>query len=106
MMMKSHQAAEHDFRNAVNDVEDLLDSGVERGRYGARDVQERALRALDDAKERLATLDSQVRRGARHAAEATDDYGREQPWRSLGLGAAAGMLLGLAAGMLLAARRR
>jgi len=105
-MMRNHQtAAEHDFRNAVSDVEDMLDSAGERGHQGAREMQERALRALDDVKERLASLDSQVRRSARHAAEATDDYVREQPWRAIGLGATAGILLGLAAAMMVSRRR-
>jgi ElaB/YqjD/DUF883 family membrane-anchored ribosome-binding protein len=107
-MMKSlHQpAAEHDFRNAVSDVEDVLDSAGQRSRAGIRDLQDRALGVLDDARQRLGSLDSQVRSSARQAAAATEDYVHDQPWRALGLGAAAGVLLGLAAGVLLAARRR
>jgi ElaB/YqjD/DUF883 family membrane-anchored ribosome-binding protein len=55
IMMKTYPAAaEQDFRNAVSDVEDLLDNSGERARSAVRDVQDRALRVLDDARERLA----------------------------------------------------
>jgi ElaB/YqjD/DUF883 family membrane-anchored ribosome-binding protein len=106
-MMKTRYATPQDeLRNSASDVEDLLDDATERGRSSLRNVQERAARALDDARERLASTQSQVRRTARHAAEATDDYINEQPWRALGLGAAAGVLLGLAVGVLVATARR
>jgi hypothetical protein len=42
-MMKTYPAAaEQDFRNAVSDVEDLLDNTGERARNGMRDIQDRA----------------------------------------------------------------
>lgn len=85
---------------------ELLDDATERGRSTLRGVQDRALRAFDDARERLASTGTELRRGARDAALATDDYVRDQPWRAIGLGAAAGVLLGLAAGMLLVNARR
>jgi ElaB/YqjD/DUF883 family membrane-anchored ribosome-binding protein len=85
---------------------DLLDGAAERGRSGLRGMQERALRAFDDTRDRLSSTGEQLRRGARDAALATDDYVRDQPWRAIGLGAAAGILLGLAAGALIAGARR
>jgi len=106
MMKTRYASAQDELRSPASDVEDMLDDAAERGRSSLRSVQERAARALDDARERLASTQSQVRRSARHAAEATDDYVNEQPWRALGLGAAAGVLLGLAVGMLVATSRR
>jgi ElaB/YqjD/DUF883 family membrane-anchored ribosome-binding protein len=106
MMKTRYASAQDDLRNTVNDAGDMLEDAAEQGRSGLRGVQERASRAFDDARERLASTHSQVRRSARHAAEATDDYVNEQPWRALGLGAAAGVLLGLAVGMLVATARR
>jgi ElaB/YqjD/DUF883 family membrane-anchored ribosome-binding protein len=106
MMKTRYASAQDDLRNTVSDAGDMLEDAAEQGHSGLRAVQERASRAFDDARERFASTHSQVRRSARHAAEATDDYVNEQPWRALGLGAAAGVLLGLAVGMLVATARR
>jgi ElaB/YqjD/DUF883 family membrane-anchored ribosome-binding protein len=108
MIRTRFATAQDELRNTVSDVDDMLGDAAERGRYGVREMQDRALRAFDDAKERLAATRDEVRRLSRNAAEATDEYVHDQPWRALGLGAAAGVVLGLAVGMLIvtASRRR
>lgn len=94
------------YTTVADDANDLFDDAAERGRSTLRGLQGRAQQALDDARDRLGSTGTQLRRSARDAALATDDYVRDQPWRAIGLGAAAGVLLGLAAGMLLAGARR
>lgn len=91
---------EQDMRNVVTEVEDLLTTVGGEGGAGAREVQERVMRALDAAKQRLATIEDQVRTSARHAAEATDEYVHERPWQAV----AAGAFVGLLAGLLIARR--
>ncbi len=46
------------------------------------------------AKVRLSALASGAYERTRHAAEATDHYVHANPWQSVGIGAAAGMLVG------------
>lgn len=91
---------ERDMRNVVAEVEGLLESVGKEGGDGVRDAQDRVLRVLDSAKAKLGSIESQVRTGARHAVEATDDYVHEQPWQAVGVGA----LVGLIAGLLIARR--
>jgi ElaB/YqjD/DUF883 family membrane-anchored ribosome-binding protein len=78
----------------VSEVEDLLGSVGSQGSASVRDVQERVRRALDTAKDRLRSVDEQVRTSARQAAEATDDYVHDRPWQVVAAAAAVGLLVG------------
>ena len=91
---------ERDMRNVVAEVEGLLETVGKEGGDGVRDAQDRVVRVLESAKAKLGDIESQVRSGARHAVEATDDYVHERPWQSVGVGA----LVGLIAGLLIARR--
>jgi ElaB/YqjD/DUF883 family membrane-anchored ribosome-binding protein len=91
----SNPELEQDMRNVVNEVEDLLTTVGKEGGARAREVQDRVIAALDAAKQRLNTIDSQVRASARQAAEVTDDYVHERPWQAVAAGAIAGLLIGL-----------
>lgn len=86
---------EQDMRNVVSEVEDLLTTVGSEGSAASREVKERAARAISAAKERLASIDGQVRTTARHAVEATDDYVHDRPWNAVLGGALVGLLVGL-----------
>lgn len=96
----SSTGLERDVRNVVTEVEALLGNAGEEGSTRARAVQERVIRALDDAKDRLARLDDTVRMSARQAAETTDDFVHDRPWQT----AAVAIALGVLAGLLIARR--
>jgi ElaB/YqjD/DUF883 family membrane-anchored ribosome-binding protein len=82
----------------IADVEELLDatttpgsdrlSGTARARFQA---------TLRSARERLAGLDERAIDRAREYARNADDYVREHPWGAVGIGAVAGLLLGVMA---------
>jgi ElaB/YqjD/DUF883 family membrane-anchored ribosome-binding protein len=86
---------ERDVRNVVNEVEALLSDAGEEGSTRARAVQERVIRVLDEAKDRLARLDDTVRLSARQAAETTDDFVHDRPWQTAALAIGLGVLAGL-----------
>jgi ElaB/YqjD/DUF883 family membrane-anchored ribosome-binding protein len=50
------------------------------------------------ARAKLSEADAALRDKAREAARATDDYVHENPWRSIGIAAGAGLLVGLLIG--------
>jgi ElaB/YqjD/DUF883 family membrane-anchored ribosome-binding protein len=86
---------ERDVRNVVSEVEALLSDAGEEGSTRARAAQERVIRVLDEAKDRLARLDDTVRMSARQAAETTDDFVHDRPWQTAALAIGLGILAGL-----------
>ena len=95
MTRTSNPELEQDMRNVVTEVEDLLTTVGKEGGARAREVQERVMTALDAAKQRLNTIEGQVRTSARQAADVTDEYVHERPWQAIAASAIAGLLVGL-----------
>jgi ElaB/YqjD/DUF883 family membrane-anchored ribosome-binding protein len=92
-----------DLNNVASQVDSLLSKLGDEGSDRLHDLRDRVSSVASDftssARDRLAAMD--VRGNARHAAHVTTEYVRENPWRVIGIGAAAGLLLGY-----LATRRR
>ena len=88
----------NDMRAVERDAEALLKATAgTNGENGAavRELTESALRAV---KERLAALSNGAVTRAKHAAEVTDHYVHTNPWQSVGIGAATGLLVGFLLG--------
>ena len=64
-------------RSELDDLTDQIEEGVRRGQYSWAQIQ-----------------DSVVRR-TREAAETTDHYVHENPWKVVGIAAGLGFILGL-----------
>jgi ElaB/YqjD/DUF883 family membrane-anchored ribosome-binding protein len=60
-----------------------------------RDVGNRISGKMQNARQSLTQAQTAVTDGARQAAELTDEYVRMNPWKSLGIAAAAGLLIGV-----------
>ena len=60
-----------------------------------RDVGNKIGARMQTARQQLTQAQSAVSDGARQAAEFTDEYVRMNPWKSLGIAAAAGLLIGI-----------
>jgi ElaB/YqjD/DUF883 family membrane-anchored ribosome-binding protein len=61
----------------------------------ARDMGNRVGAKVQNARQSLTQAQTAVSDGARQAAEFTDEYVRMNPWKSLGIAAAAGLLIGI-----------
>ena len=85
-------------RRVMADAEDLLAATVDVSSTGVDELRERARKNLSQAREQMLDIEDEVRARARRAASMTDDYVHENPWASVGMAAAAGMLLGLLLG--------
>lgn len=86
-----------DLRTVVRDAEELLKATAGEAGDKIAAVRTRAEASLRNAKDRLKTMQNGVLGQARRAASQTDAYVHENPWKSVGLGAAIGLLIGFLA---------
>ncbi len=84
-----------DFKVVIADAEELL-------KATAQDASEKAVAArakieahLSDAKAKLADLEQAIAIRAKQAADVTDQYVRENPWKAAGIAGGVGLLLGM-----------
>ncbi len=84
-----------DFRAVVTDTEELLrvTAGIAGEKVSA--VRGRIQENLEVAKERLNAVEDAVVAKTREAAKVTDEYVHENPWTSVGIGAAVGVIVGM-----------
>ena len=85
----------------VAQAEELLKALGEEGGAAVEAVRQRVLRTVSQAKVKLADAGTRVRGAANEAAEVTDRYVHDNPWKSIAYGAAAGAAVALIATALL-----
>ena len=84
-----------DLRTVVSDAERWLREGSHltgEELIAAKDKFERTLRI---AKDDIIKFEEALVAKTKEAAKATDEYVHENPWKSVGIGAAAGLVVGL-----------
>jgi len=84
-----------DLRVVVADAEELLKLTAGQAGDKVAAVRDRVGKSLSDAKTRLGELESQAIEKGKAAARATDRYVHENPWKSIGVAAGVGFVLGL-----------
>jgi ElaB/YqjD/DUF883 family membrane-anchored ribosome-binding protein len=89
-----------DLKTVVADAEELLKVTASQTGEWVTAARARAEESLKAAKGRLAEEEAAVMAKAKAAAKATKDYVRANPWKTVGIAAAVGLILGI-----LAARR-
>ena len=82
-------------RRVVSDAEDLLAATAGQTDTKITELRARAKENLHLAREKLADADAALRARARQAAEYTDEYVHEHPWKAIGIGAAVGVVVGM-----------
>jgi ElaB/YqjD/DUF883 family membrane-anchored ribosome-binding protein len=87
-----------DLNSVASQVESLLGKLGDEGSERLTDLRDRVSAMTSGlsstARDKFSSLDSTVRDGARQAAKVTDSYVHDNPWRAIGIGALAGLLLG------------
>ena len=89
-----------DMRTVLADTEQLLKAVIGQSGEKLAALQPRLEEHLRNAKARLAEFERIAAERARAAAQATDAYAREHPWKLAGITA----LLGVAVGLLISRR--
>ena len=95
MTNSSKQKLVSDMRVVVSDAEEILRATAGVAGEKMVDLRERIAERLRDAKLRLADAEAALVDKTKAAARATDDYVHDNPWKSVGVAAGVGFLLGL-----------
>jgi ElaB/YqjD/DUF883 family membrane-anchored ribosome-binding protein len=88
------RALAEELRNVVQQAEALLQAVSDDGTEAVSALRERVYGAVDTAKARLADLEEQTEQVTQRAIRAADSWVRENPWTSIGIAVAAGLLIG------------
>lgn len=89
-------ALSSEFRNFVADIEDFIKATTSLTGDELARAKARLIDRVATAKQSARQVSGEIAERARMTARATDDYVHAQPWTAIGIGAAAGVLLGLA----------
>lgn len=84
-----------DLRVVVQDAEALLKATAAQTGEKIQEVRARAEESLRNAKVRLTAIERDSMQHVREVADAAESYVKTNPWQSLGVAAAVGLLFGL-----------
>lgn len=87
-----------DFKVVVADAEELLRATANQAGDKAVELRSKIQNRLADAKVRLADAEAAVVDKAKLVGRAADDYVNDNPWRSVGVAAGIGFIVGLLIG--------
>lgn len=87
-----------DFKVVVADAEELLKATASQAGDKAADLRAKIQNRLADAKLRIADAEAVLVDKAKRAGRAADDYVHDNPWRSVGIAAGVGLIIGLLIG--------
>jgi ElaB/YqjD/DUF883 family membrane-anchored ribosome-binding protein len=98
MQEASTQKLMQDLRAVIADAEALMAATADTAGTEIREARERAEESLGQARARLETFEEELQAHAKAALDDADAYVRENPWQSIGIAAAVGLVLGLLIG--------
>ncbi len=85
----------NDLRQVIADTEELLRMSADEVGDSAAEVRGRIQSRLKEARAQLAELQEMAFTKAKAAGHATDEFVHDNPWKSIGLAAAVGLVVGL-----------
>lgn len=92
---KADSALKQEFQNFVADLESLISATTSLTGDELSKARDKLSERVSTAKDSLQAMSSDVVSRARDTAKATDEYVHEQPWKSMGVSAGIGFLLGM-----------
>jgi ElaB/YqjD/DUF883 family membrane-anchored ribosome-binding protein len=84
-----------DLKTVIHDAEVWLRNGGQLTGEELKAAKARFEETLINAKTSIIEFEETVVERTKEAARATDDYVKENPWKSVGLGAAIGVVIGM-----------
>jgi ElaB/YqjD/DUF883 family membrane-anchored ribosome-binding protein len=88
----------NEFKAVIADAEALLKATANTSGEKIAEVRSKAEKSLSIAKAKLADAQDEMLARTKAAAKVTDVYVHENPWRSIGLAAGVGVVIGLLIG--------
>lgn len=86
-----------DVQNVVSEAQELLKTVKDEGASRIDEVKARMTSQYEQAREKFGEIQTTVQEGAKVAMTSTDAYVRSNPWRAVGIAAAAGAIIGFLA---------
>lgn len=91
-----------DLRHLSQTIEELVKATADDSRSNIKELRERAEKRLHDTRERLEARGEkfygEARESVREQVDACDRYVHDNPWTSVGIGAAVGVVIGMLIG--------
>lgn len=87
-----------DLRVVIADAEELLRMTADQAGEGVADIRSRVQTKMNQAKIDLIQLQDAAVAKAKAAGHATDEFVHENPWKSIGVAAGVGLVIGLLVG--------
>jgi ElaB/YqjD/DUF883 family membrane-anchored ribosome-binding protein len=88
----------NDLRVVIADAEEMLRMTADEVSEGAADLRSRLQARMNQAKADLLHLQEAAVARAKAAGHATDEFVHENPWKSIGIAAGVGLVVGLLIG--------
>lgn len=98
MLEKNIQAVNRDVKVLVGDAQELLSAAASLTGEKAEELHRQGMELLDAAVMKARETHAQALAAGKDMASSTNDYVRENPWRSIATGAGIGLLLGVILG--------
>ena len=98
MSQASTRRLMEDLRTVVADAEALMTATAHDATEKARDARKRATASVEQARARLVEIEEELTKRAKAAAADADRYVHDNPWQSIGIAAAVGVVIGLIVG--------
>lgn len=99
---ESTQQLKEDLHHLTQTIEELVSATADDSRSNIKELRERAERRLRDTRSRLEARGERFYDDARDTvtqqADACDRYVHDNPWTSIGIGAAVGVVIGMLIG--------
>lgn len=84
-----------ELKSLADTLEEVLGNSGEKSKEELGKLRTKAEKALRNSRDRLGDTGDVIARQTREAAARTDEYVRDNPWASVGIGAAIGVVLGV-----------
>ena len=84
-----------EFKALVADAEALIKATAKDGSASVSKVRSKAEASLSAAKDKLEDLQDDLIEKGKAATQAADEYVHENPWKSVGIAAGVGLIIGL-----------
>ena len=84
-----------ELKSLADTLEEVLGNSGEKSKEELSKLRTKAEKALRNSRDRLGDTGDVIARQTREAAARTDEYVRDNPWASVGIGAAIGVGLGV-----------
>ena len=87
-----------ELKSVIKDGEEMLKNTEQQAGESFKAAKERFETTLRNAKSELMHLEETIVERAKDAMHTTDEYVKDHPWKSVGLGACVGLIVGLLIG--------